>query len=114
MSMYLSCFVHEGIEQISVDLFEGMEKVEKNDELVEKVAKAKPTLVKTKSMIQIDNGSEKAADVLGYIQVSKVWVVSIAYNSDFSVFRQRFRRGTEGVFLLSDLHQGQFYLTAHY
>ena len=113
--MYLSCFVHEGIEQISVDLFEGMEKVEKNDELVEKVAKAKPTLVKTKSMIQIDNGSEKAADVLGYIQVSKAWgCLRIAYNSDFSVFRQRFRRGTECVFLLSELQQGQYYLTAHY
>ena len=98
MSMYLSCFVHEGIEQISVDLFEGMEKVEKNDELVEKVAKAKPTLVKTKSMIQIDNGSEKAADVLGYIQVSKVWVVSIAYNSGFSVLDKDFEEGQRVYF----------------
>merc|ERR1712224_288082 len=29
MSMYLSCFVHEGVEEISVDLFEGMDQKEK-------------------------------------------------------------------------------------
>ena len=70
MSMYLSCFVHEGIEEISVDLFEGMDKEDKNEETVENVIKKKPKLVRKESVLGMEATAE-AAEVLDFIQVRR-------------------------------------------
>ena len=73
MSMYLSCFVHVGIEEISVDLFEGIKKAEEQEEdvTVDEIVKQKKILVKTDSVLSIER-NEESAGVLEFIKVRKV------------------------------------------
>ena len=71
--MYLSCFVHVGIEEISVDLFEGIKKAEEQEEdvTVDEIVKQKKILVKTDSVLSIER-NEESAEVLEFIKVRKV------------------------------------------
>ena len=71
MSMYLSCFVHDGIEEISVDLFEGIKKEEEKVQTVEEIVKKNHVLVKQESVLSMPI-TPASAVVLDFIQVRKV------------------------------------------
>ncbi|KAL5252664.1 hypothetical protein ACHWQZ_G015441 [Mnemiopsis leidyi] len=68
MSMYLSCFVHDGIEEISVDLFEGIKKEEEKVQTVEEIVKKNHVLVKQESVLSMPI-TPASAVVLDFIQV---------------------------------------------
>ncbi|KAL5252657.1 hypothetical protein ACHWQZ_G015441 [Mnemiopsis leidyi] len=67
MSMYLSCFVHDGIEEISVDLFEGIKKEEEKVQTVEEIVKKNHVLVKQESVLSMPI-TPASAVVLDFIQ----------------------------------------------